>query len=98
MLRGRYKLGLLPVNSSSVRTSSMKSLIQSFAISVSLLVLGLGFSAIGFAPFLTGNHHYSGDGPLPFVGSGFSILIGMAFFSAAICFIWARFKSDFLDG
>jgi len=76
----------------------MKTLIQSLATSVSLLVLGLGFSVIGFAPFLSGNHRYSGEGPLPFVGSGFSILIGMAFFSAAICFIWARFKSDFLDG
>jgi len=76
----------------------MKTLIQSLATSVSLLVLGLGFSIIGFAPFLSGNHRYSGEGPFPFVGSGSSILIGMAFFSAAICFMWARFKSNFLDG
>jgi hypothetical protein len=70
----------------------MKSLIQSLATSVSLLFLGLGFSVIGLAPILSGNHRYSGEGPLPFVGSGFSILIGTAFFSAAICFIRARFK------
>ena len=76
----------------------MKPLIQSLATIVSLLVLGFGFSVIGFAPFLSANHRYSVEGPLPFVASGLSILIGMAFFSAAICFIWARFKSDFLDG
>jgi hypothetical protein len=76
----------------------MKTLIQSLATSVSLLVLGLGFSLIGFAPFLSGKYRYSGEDLLPFVGSGFSILIGIAFFSAAICFIWVRFKSDFLDG
>jgi hypothetical protein len=76
----------------------MKPLIQSLATIVSLLVLGFGFSAIGFAPFLSANHRYSVEGPLPFVASGLSILIGMAFFSAAICFIWARFKSDFLGG
>ncbi|MBV8176490.1 MAG: hypothetical protein JO151_18270 [Verrucomicrobia bacterium] len=74
----------------------MKTSIQSLATSLSLLVLGLGFSVIGFAPFLSGNHRYSGEGALSFVGSGFSILIGMAFFSAAICFIWERFKSGFL--
>jgi hypothetical protein len=76
----------------------MKTLIQSLATSVSLLVLGLGFSLIGFAPLLSGNYRYSGEGLLPFVGSVFSILIGMAFFSAAICFIWVRLKSEFLDG
>jgi hypothetical protein len=77
----------------------MKPLIQlrKLATSLSLLILALGFSGLGLAPLLgfaplpardTGCAEalLSGDKAYSFIGSGFSILVGAIFLSAAIYF------------
>jgi hypothetical protein len=78
----------------------MKTLnqVRSFATSLSLIILALGFSALGLVRFMNPQPSATGivsaENAYSFVGSSFSILIGAAFLLAAICFTIVRSKSE----
>jgi hypothetical protein len=65
----------------------------------SLIILALGFAALGFLSF-TFNYHaadiadISSDHVLPMIGSLSSILVG-AIFLVAVCLYWSRYARIF---
>ena len=67
--------------------------------SVSLIILALGFSGLGFIPFLNKrpNHTesiFSAENAYSLLGSSFSVLVGTTFLVAAIYFTVIRLKSE----
>ena len=75
--------------------------LRTLSVSLSLSILALGFSALGFIPFMSKPQGFAGslfsaENAYSFVGSTFSILVGMAFLVAAITFKGLRPGSETL--
>jgi hypothetical protein len=73
--------------------------LRTLSTSLSLFALALGFSALGFIPFMNkpsglAGSLFSVENAYAFVGSTFSILVGMAFLVAAITFKGLRPGSE----
>jgi hypothetical protein len=73
--------------------------LRTLSISLSLFILALGFSALGFIPFMSKPSGFGGsllsvENAYEFAGSTFSILVGMAFLVAAITFKGLRSGSE----
>jgi hypothetical protein len=72
---------------------------HSLATSLSLIILALGFSSLGFISFLNNQPIHTGsifsaENAYSLVGSSFSVLVGTTFLVAAIVFTAVRFKSE----
>ena len=77
------------------------SRLRTLSINLSLFILALGFSALGFIPFMSKPSGLAGsllsvENAYAFAGSTFSILVGMAFLVAAITFKGLRPGSETL--
>jgi hypothetical protein len=75
--------------------------LRTLSISLSLFILAVGFSALGFIPFMSKPPGFAGsffsvENAYAFVGSTFSILVGIAFLVAAITFKGLRPGSETL--
>jgi hypothetical protein len=65
--------------------------LQRLSISLSLIILALGFSALGFVSIISSHSGHAGsifsaEHTYSLIGSTFSILVGATFFIAAITF------------
>jgi hypothetical protein len=65
--------------------------LRTFSINLSLVILALGFSALGFVSFISTRPSYAGnifsvEHAYSVIGSTFSVLVGATFFVAAIAF------------
>ena len=75
------------------------SRLRTLSISLSLVILALGFLALGFISFIAKPPGYtssifSAENVYSFIGSTFSILVGATFLVAAITFRGVRPKSE----
>jgi uncharacterized membrane protein (DUF485 family) len=69
------------------------------ATSLSLIILAVGFSALGLISFinkqaLQNGELFSAEGTYSIVGSSFSVLVGATFLAAAIFYSLARLRSE----
>jgi hypothetical protein len=68
----------------------MLNRLRTLSTTLSLIILALGFSAIGFVPLLNKSGStvsaFSAENAYSLVGSGFSVLIGVTFLVAAVSF------------
>jgi hypothetical protein len=68
----------------------MLNRLRTLSTTLSLIILALGFSAIGFVPFInkTGSAigAFSAENAYSVIGSGFSVLVGLTFLVAAVSF------------
>jgi hypothetical protein len=65
--------------------------LQRLSINLSLVILALGFSALGFVSFMNNQSGHTGsifsaEHTYSLIGSTFSILVGATFFIAAVTF------------
>jgi hypothetical protein len=72
--------------------------LRTLSISLSLIILALGFSALGLIPFLNkpssaASGFFSMENTYAFVGSSFSVLVGTIFLAAAISITFKGVKS-----
>jgi hypothetical protein len=72
--------------------------LRTLSISLSLVILALGFSALGLIPFLNkpssaASDFFSMENTYAFVGSSFSVLVGTIFLVAAISTTFKKLKS-----
>jgi hypothetical protein len=80
----------------------MKTLnqLRTFSISLSLVILALGFLGFGFLPFInkscTGISVFSAENAYSLIGSGFSMLVGATFLIAAVSLRRVRSGSESL--
>ena len=75
--------------------------LRTLSISVSLVILALGFSALGFLSFINTQPGYTSgifsvEHAYSLIGSTFSVLVGATFLVAAITFRGARTGSEML--
>jgi hypothetical protein len=82
-------------------TRSMKTpnQLRALATRLSLVILALGFSALGFISFISKQPDYtsgifSAENAYSFIGGSFSILVGVTFLLAAISFTVVRSRSE----
>jgi hypothetical protein len=73
--------------------------LRTLATSLSLVILALGFSALGFISFVSKQPSYtsgifSAESAYSFIGGSFSILVGVIFLFAAISFTVVRSRSE----
>jgi uncharacterized membrane protein YdcZ (DUF606 family) len=73
--------------------------LRALATSLSLVILALGFSALGFISFISKQPSYtsgilSTENAYSFIGGSFSILVGVVFLFAAISFTVVRSRSE----
>ena len=73
--------------------------LHTLATSLSLVILALGFSGLGFISFLNNQPNHTGgifsaENAYSLIGSSFSVLVGTTFLVAAIAFTAVRFKSE----
>jgi hypothetical protein len=73
--------------------------LRTLATSLSLIILALGFSGLGFISFLNNQPNHAGsifsaENAYSLLGSSFSVLVGTTFLVAAIVFTIVRFKSE----
>jgi uncharacterized membrane protein YdcZ (DUF606 family) len=73
--------------------------LRALATSLSLVMLALGFSALGFISFISKQPSYtsgilSAENAYSFIGGSFSILVGAVFLFAAISFTVVRSRSE----
>ena len=73
--------------------------LRTLATSLSLVILALGFSALGFISFISKQLSYtsgifSAENAYSFIGGSFSILVGVVFLFAAISFTVVRSRSE----
>jgi hypothetical protein len=68
----------------------MLNRLRTLSTTLSLIILALGFSAIGFVPLInkTGStiSAFSAENAYSLIGSGFSVLVGFTFLVAAVSF------------
>jgi hypothetical protein len=72
--------------------------LRTLSISLSLVILALGFSALGLISFLNKpssavSDFFSMENAYAFIGSSFSVLVGTIFLAAAISITFKRVKS-----
>ncbi|MBV9130234.1 MAG: hypothetical protein JO298_07590 [Verrucomicrobia bacterium] len=75
--------------------------LQTLAISLSLVILALGFSALGLVSLVNthpGSNIFSVEHAYSLIGSIFSFLVGSTFLVAAISFRGVRTESERLIG
>jgi hypothetical protein len=75
--------------------------LRTLSISASLVILALGFSALGFVSFINtqpgcASSIFSVEHAYSLIGSTFSVLVGATFLVAAITFRGARTGSEML--
>ena len=73
--------------------------LRALATRLSLVILALGFSALGFISFISKQPGYtsgifSAENAYSFIGGSFSILVGVIFLFAAISFTVVRSRSE----
>jgi len=73
--------------------------LRTLATSLSLVILALGFSALGFISFISKQLNYtsgifSAENAYSFIGGSFSVLVGMIFLFAAISFTVVRSRPE----
>jgi hypothetical protein len=68
----------------------MLNRLRTLSTTLSLIILALGFSAIGFVPLIIKSGStisaFSAENAYSMVGSGFSLLVGVTFLVAAVSF------------
>jgi len=80
----------------------MKTLnrLRTLSTTLSLIILALGFSAIGFFPLTNKSAStisaFSAENAYSLIGSGFSILVGVTFLVAAVSFRRVGSRSESL--
>ena len=82
-------------------TGSMKTpnQLRTLATALSLVILALGFSSLGFISFISKQPCYTGgifsaENAYSFIGGSISILVGVIFLFAAISFAVTRSRSE----
>ena len=75
------------------------SQLRKISVSVSLVILALGFAALGFVPFINTQPCYSSgifsaERVYSLIGSTFSVLVGAAFLFAVFTFRGIRIGSE----
>ena len=73
--------------------------LRTLATSLSLVILALGFSALGFISFISKQLSYtsgifSAENAYSFIGGSFSVLVGMIFLFAAISLTVVRSRPE----
>jgi hypothetical protein len=81
------------------RSMKTPNQLRTLATSLSLVILALGFSALGFISFISKQASYnsgvfSAENAYSLIGSSFSILVGLIFLFAAIFFRVVRSRSE----